>query len=235
MPADLVPNASIPGLASSMTPEDLDVLRHIQEAGYVQSSDVDEKTFAILQRLAVLGLVDQGFTAAMAPKPWMWVSNGNGLRVLRYLTGIRSRPHYEIPSAELATWLEEQGKHRWWNVDGDPLLTGRMTFPCPAAELAAELRAIGRPLLIQAKKDDTGAKGQVISKEKLNAVVERFAGSLQVSGGGRTLQSGGDRLLYLCWKGTSNEWLLAEDSETTEQMQAEERDQGNNVAQLNRK
>jgi hypothetical protein len=30
----------------------------------------------------------------------------------------------------------------------------------------------------------------------------------------------GDRLLYLCWKGSTNDWLLCEDSEAAKQMQA---------------
>jgi hypothetical protein len=30
----------------------------------------------------------------------------------------------------------------------------------------------------------------------------------------------GDRVLYLCWKGSTNDWLLCEDSEAAEQMQA---------------
>ena len=30
-----------------------------------------------------------------------------------------------------------------------------------------------------------------------------------------------DRILYLCWKGTIQEWLLAEDSETTALLAAE--------------
>ena len=43
---------------------------------------------------------------------------------------ILNGPYYEVPSSELAAWLEQQGKDRWWNVDGDPLLTGEMPFPC---------------------------------------------------------------------------------------------------------
>ena len=42
---------------------------------------------------------------------------------------IQSEPHFEVPSAELATWIEKQGTAIWWNVDGDPLLTDRVAFP----------------------------------------------------------------------------------------------------------
>src|SRR3954468_24859301 len=94
---------------------------------------------------------------------------------------ILNGPHYEIPSPELAIWLEQQGEDRWWNVDGDPLLTGRLTFPCPADELAAELRRIGRPLLVQAKQDDVDAKGQVIDASRLSEAVARFDENLHTS------------------------------------------------------
>jgi hypothetical protein len=46
---------------------------------------------------------------------------------------LRDEPHYTIASSELASWLEMQGTDRWWSVDGDPLLTGRLSLPCPAA------------------------------------------------------------------------------------------------------
>jgi hypothetical protein len=233
MPANLVPNTAIPELARSTSSDELDLLRHIQGTGYIQSDAVDEHQFATLQRLAVRGLVDQGFTAATDPKPWIWVSNGNGSRVLRYLTGIRSGPHYEVLSSELATWLEDQGKDRCWNVDGDPLLTGRMSFPCPAEELARELREIGRPLLVQAKKDDKDASGQVVGKEKLDAVTERFGENVHFSDEKERPAWGRDRFLYLCWKGTSHEWLLAEDSETTEQMHGED-GQDKGIAEMKR-
>jgi hypothetical protein len=152
----------------------------------------------------------------------MWIANGNGSRVLGYLTGIRAGPHYELPAKELAAWLEEQGKDHWWNVDGDPLLTGRMTFPCPAGELAAELRKIDRPLLVQANEDDVDAQGQPISKEKLSDLVGHFADGLSDEDDGQIPPWGGDRLFYLCWKGKLHEWLLEEDSEATEQAKAAE-------------
>ena len=97
-----------------------------------------------------------------------------------------------------------------------------MTFPYPAGQLANELRKINRPLLVQAKKEDTAARGQPITKDKLNDLVDHFAENVDVSGEGEMPRCSGDRLLYLCWKDTSYEWLLAEDSETTEQMKTED-------------
>lgn len=45
---------------------------------------------------------------------------------------------------------------------------------------------------------------------------------------------GGDRLFYLPWNPAPDEWLLVEDSETTEQMQGEERGQGSDAAAVKR-
>ena len=215
MAAELVPHAAIPELAARVKPEMLAFLRQAQQDGFI----LNGKGIPAETRL---GLLDVAYEGDIRDRPYLWSSNGNGTRVLGFLTGIRAGPHFEILSHELAAWLEEQGRERWWNVDGDPLLTGRMTFPCPAEVLASELRKISRPLLVQAKKGDAAAKGQVIGKDKLNEVVGHFAENFQVSGEGELPRWSEDRLFYLCWKGTSSEWLLAEDSETTEQMRADE-------------
>jgi hypothetical protein len=200
----------------------LKVLRHIQKADFIiNSPDLDPATLEILQQLTELGLVDPGYEGDTSRRPYMWVANGNGSRVLAYKTGIRGGAHYELAPAELAAWLEQQGPDRWWNVDGDPLLTGRLTFPCPARTLAAELRKIPRTLLIQAKKEDSAAKGQPINKDKIDAVVGRVGDNIHMVQGGEKPPWSDDRILYLCWKGSIDEWLLAEDSETTALMQVE--------------
>jgi hypothetical protein len=230
VPADLVPNEAIPELAVRIDSAMREVLRRIQQTGFILNGrGVDRETVAILQRLTDLGLVDPGYEGPTVGEPYLWTSNGNGSRVLRYSTGIRASPHYEIPSTELASWLEQQGTDRWWYVDGDPLLTGRLTFPCPADELAAELRKIDRPLLVQAKQEDVGAKGQVIEATKLNEAVARFTDVLRPSG--PTSVRLQDRVLYLCWKRAFDEWLLAEDSETTDQMRADEKARAGGVSQ----
>jgi hypothetical protein len=221
MPAALVPQEEIPALAAKVTPDMLKVLQRIQREGFIlNGTAVDEQTATALQTLADLGLVDPGYEGPPMGEPSIWVSNGNGSRLLSYKTGIRSGPHYEISSAALATWLEQQGPERWWNVDGDPLLTGRLTFPCPTDELAGELQKINRPLLVQAHKDDTLATGQPIGADKLKDVVVSVAESIPRLGPGPMPPWGSDRLLYLCWKSSPYEWLLTEDSETAEQMRA---------------
>jgi hypothetical protein len=119
-------------------------------------------------------------------------------------------------------------------VDGDPLLTGQLDFPCPADELAPELRRIEQPLLVQAKKDDAEADGRVVGKEKLDTVVGRIGENLHVIREGKLPPWWGDWVLYLCWKGSTNDWLLIEDSEAARQMRAEDAGQGAEVAIVNR-
>jgi hypothetical protein len=127
---------------------------------------------------------------------------------------IATTPHYEIASSELATWIEEQGTDRWWSVDGDPLLTGRLAFPCPGDELAEELRRLDRPLLLQDKNRNPEARGQRISREELDGLTSRLGDNIHATGAEPAWAD--DRLFYLCWKGAPDEWLLVEDSETTE-------------------
>ena len=212
------------------------MLQHIQRADFIlNTADVGSETKTVLGQLTELGLVDPGFEGDTSGPPFMWVANGNGSRVLAYKKGIRSGPHYELASPELAAWLEEQGLDRWWNVDGDPLLTGRMTFPCPARRLAAELRKIARSLLIQAKKDDNAANGQPINRNQINAVVDRVGNNIQMIQGEEKPAWSEDRVLYLCWKGSIDEWLLVEDSETTALMQAGEEMHARDAARMEKK
>src|SRR6266436_6780762 len=56
--------------------------------------------------------------------------------------GIRLSPQ------ELGAWLDRQGSDRWWLVDGDPLLTSLVSFPCTGDEIAAVLRRIDKPLFL---------------------------------------------------------------------------------------
>jgi hypothetical protein len=220
MPAPVVPDSDIPALAHQITPEQRALLAAIQHAGFMRNHDLDSQMAASLQELLKRGLVDPAYEGSTDGSVSLWISNGNGQRVLRYLTGIRSRPHYELPAHELAAWLEAQGDERWWSVDGDPLLTGRLDFPCPADELATESRQIGQSLLVQARLEETGAKGQRINRDKLDAIAVKIADSLHLIREGQLPSWSGDRLLYLCWNGSTNDWLLCEDSEAAKEMRA---------------
>jgi len=108
----------------------------------------------------------------------------------------------EIPAEELAKWLEEQGGGVYWTVDGDPLLSGRLSFPCPGDELACELRRINKPLLVLGPEnvcDDSSACNVPL---RLDDLVER--------------EELGTRVLQCRWKDSERAWLLIEDEETSE-------------------
>ncbi len=87
MPADLATNEAIPGLAEQIdSPTMLGVLRLLQQRGFIQNAkDVDTEMFGLLQRLAELGLVDPGYARPTDGKPFIWVRNAIGERVLKYI------------------------------------------------------------------------------------------------------------------------------------------------------
>lgn len=127
------------------------------------------------------------------------------------MSTILAGPHFELPSTELAKWVEAQGLDCWWNVDGDPLLTSLVSFPCPGDELVAELRRLNRPLLVQV--DSADARGERIDAKQLNAFVSWLRDAMPAYGLGVPPRTG-DRLFYLCWKGSPVGWLLIEDTVT---------------------
>jgi hypothetical protein len=123
---------------------------------------------------------------------------------------IQEEPHYELPSTELAKWIEHQGLDRWWNVDGDSLLPIRLSLPCPADELVAELRFLNRPLLVADKDKNPGAEGQRVSAKDLDQLVDHWS---RLEGPNSVY----DRHFYLCWKNKpKEEWLLLEDLQAME-------------------
>ena len=124
---------------------------------------------------------------------------------------ILAGPHYELPSIELAKWVEAQGLDCWWNVEGDPLLTGLLSFPCLGVELAAELRRLDRPLLVQTKSPD--AKGERIDATRIEGLVSRLREAFTMRPGSQEPIWANDRVLDLCWKSSPVSWLLVEDSE----------------------
>jgi len=133
---------------------------------------------------------------------------------------IQSGPHFEVHSTELADWIEKQGANVWWNVDGDPLLTDRQVFPCPGDELAQALRRLSRPLLIQDPKKRSDADGRAISAAEIDSVADRLGSNVQYTGDKPVWAD--DRIFYCCWKGAKDEWLLAEDRETSKSNEQDE-------------
>jgi hypothetical protein len=132
---------------------------------------------------------------------------------------LQDEPHVKIPSAELAAWLENKGTDRWWNVDGDPLLTGRLSFPCPADELASELRRINRVLLVQDRRSPPSSQGETIVARDLDGLVTRLGQNVQTNGTQPSWVN--DRVFFLCWTDRHDDWLLVEDEETTERSRAD--------------
>jgi hypothetical protein len=116
---------------------------------------------------------------------------------------IRDLPHYRIAAAELAKWIADQDEESWWTVDGDPVLTQRVDFPCPGPDLAVALIQIGKSLLLLDPRDTSTASEETISSQQLDdvAYTDDF----------------GDRVFRLCWEdGPDVDWLLVEDTQTSE-------------------
>ncbi|MBC8117533.1 MAG: hypothetical protein H7062_24305 [Candidatus Saccharimonas sp.] len=126
---------------------------------------------------------------------------------------------HTVSASELADWIERQGTDRWWTVDGDPVLMGRLSLPCPGDELAQELRVVNLPLVVFAETNEAASK-QVLDGDGLDALVRRW-GAVPPSGVDGSHQSGA-RMLVLAWQRTpDSEWLLLEDLETTASEAAE--------------
>jgi hypothetical protein len=129
---------------------------------------------------------------------------------------LRDEPHYQIASSELADWLERQATDRWWCVDGDPSLIWRISFPCPADALAAELRRINRPLLVRDRSRAPTARGQQITAQELDKLVDRMENDVPMPIPDPRPAWADDRVFYLAWPDRGDEWMLYEDGETTE-------------------
>ena len=108
-------------------------------------------------------------------------------------------PYYTIDPMELAQWLEDQAD-TWWIVDGDPVLTSHVDFPCPTEELSAELRRVKKQLWVFDPRKDADAKGQAIPVAQLNEIAD-------------TENKAQARTYLLSWEGDGIQWLLAEDPE----------------------
>lgn len=120
-----------------------------------------------------------------------WV---NGFNVMT------NRPCFTISTFELAKWLREYGAGSWWTVDGDSILGGRLSFPCPAGNLADALAHITGNLLLLDKDRSAESPSPVIDSTELNQHVNSDAA--------------GERVLEFAWQKTPKiDWLLIEDKE----------------------
>lgn len=105
--------------------------------------------------------------------------------------------HYLLDPKDLAQWLDAQ-EGTWWAVDGDPLLTSRMSFPCPADELADRLRRIDRPL-------------ELFHSEAPAPPPEPRIGGADLDRLADTDNNPQERTFLLRWQGDEEAWLLGED------------------------
>jgi hypothetical protein len=111
-------------------------------------------------------------------------------------------PRLELPSAELAAWLDKQGSDVWWFVDGDPLLTGNVSFPCTGDVLAAELRRLNQPLLV-VPPENSQPGDRHLTSDDLDDLVYKEEGV-------------DERMFLFRWAKTPerDEWMLSEDKDS---------------------
>lgn len=110
---------------------------------------------------------------------------------------LKDEPHYTLPAAELARWIESQ-PDQWWAVDGDPRLTSVVDFPCPSDELAPAVRKIGKDMLVFDNNPSSTAHGEAIGAEKLDGLAD-------------INHRRGHKTFLLSWADMDVEWLLMED------------------------
>lgn len=110
---------------------------------------------------------------------------------------VKDERHYTLSAKTLAEWLESQ-PNKWWSVDGDPLLTSVVDFPCPSDELATMIRRVGTDLLVQDGNPASNAHGQLIAKDGLEKLAD-------------TSNRRHRRIFRLSWANSHVDWLLLED------------------------
>ena len=106
-------------------------------------------------------------------------------------------PYYTLPSATLAEWIERQ-PDKWWSVDGDPLLTSIVDFPCPSDELAPTIRREGKNLRLHDRNAASLAHGETIDADKIDGLAD-------------TSNRLHRKILRLSWSDSDVDWLLIED------------------------
>jgi hypothetical protein len=109
---------------------------------------------------------------------------------------------FVISSREVAQWLDSQ-PGIWWLVDGDPLLTSRIGFPCPGDELAEELRRIDQNIVVYTAKAIGMKDGGQIDSQVLPGLAD-------------TENRYHERNFLARWQYSDIEWLLSEDKSAAE-------------------
>lgn len=106
-----------------------------------------------------------------------------------------------ITPRELADWLDGQ-PDSWWVVDGDPVLTSEVNFPCPYDELSLALRKHEKDIHLfpYAPRRSNGDRGS--NRINLDDLMD-------------TSDPLG-RVILARWEGSDVDWLLIEDDEMAE-------------------
>jgi len=102
----------------------------------------------------------------------------------------------EITSQELARWLEEQSGS-WWSVDGDPLLTSEVDFPCPNDELAGALSKLDKEIIVFAKTRKNKDRAKQFHAVDIDELAD-------------TKNPRKEKNILAAWKGSDVKWLLTE-------------------------
>ena len=84
---------------------------------------------------------------------------------------VKEKPYYRVQAVNLADWLESQPES-WWDVDGDPLLTSHLDFPCPSDELAPAIRGIRHNLFVRNKNAASNARGEIVGIDRLDELID---------------------------------------------------------------
>jgi hypothetical protein len=115
----------------------------------------------------------------------------------------KAKHHIVIPSRKLAEWLDGQ-PGTWWNVDGDPLLTSEVDFPCPNEELAEGLRKHDGNIMVFTRKRGRSSAGEDLNSLDLDDLAD-------------TENPKKEKNILAAWIGSDIEWLLSEDKDMAEE------------------
>jgi len=103
----------------------------------------------------------------------------------------------EVSSYRLADWLDGQ-PGSWWYVDGDPLLTSEVDFPCPNEELSQALRRHKSTILVFPRFPAESKVGRAPEPPDLDELAD-------------TENPRKEKKILAAWNGSDIEWLLSED------------------------
>lgn len=112
-----------------------------------------------------------------------------------------------ISPRELADWLDGQPDSWWW-VDGDPVLTSEVDFPCPYDELSEALRKHKNEIHLYPRPDRPLREDPGANRGDLDDLMDLE-------------NPRGEKMILARWKGSDIDWLLIEDKKMAEKARRE--------------